>query len=97
MNGTAQVQCVECPFSSWGDCRRPCAIYKYIISICSAADGTPSTKRFHSTSWSPSTLGPDRDRVSEYIFSKWTGWDGPIPWPPRLPDITTLDFSFGTI
>jgi hypothetical protein len=22
----------------------------------------------------------------------WVGHDGPIPWPPRSPDITPLDF-----
>jgi len=24
--------------------------------------------------------------------NRWTGRDGPIPWPPRSPDITPLDF-----
>jgi hypothetical protein len=23
---------------------------------------------------------------------RWVGRDGPIPWPPRSPDITPLDF-----
>ena len=23
---------------------------------------------------------------------RWIGRDGPIPWPPRFPDITPLDF-----
>jgi hypothetical protein len=26
--------------------------------------------------------------------NKWIGWDGPIPWLPRSPDKTTLDFFF---
>jgi len=25
--------------------------------------------------------------------NRWTGRDGPTPWPPRSPDITPLDFS----
>jgi len=24
--------------------------------------------------------------------NRWTGRDGPTPWPPRTPDITPLDF-----
>ena len=24
--------------------------------------------------------------------NRWTGRDGPTPWPPRSPDITPLDF-----
>ena len=24
--------------------------------------------------------------------NRWIGRDGPTPWPPRSPDITTLDF-----
>jgi len=24
--------------------------------------------------------------------NRWIGRDGPIPWPPRSPDITPLDF-----
>jgi len=24
--------------------------------------------------------------------NRWIGRDGPTPWPPRLPDITALDF-----
>jgi len=24
--------------------------------------------------------------------NRWIGRDGPVPWPPRSPDITPLDF-----
>jgi hypothetical protein len=29
------------------------------------------------------------------FLSSWTGRDGLTSWPPRLPDITTLDFFYG--
>jgi len=30
--------------------------------------------------------------------NRWFGRDGPIPWPPRSPDITPLDiFSWGYV
>ena len=32
-------------------------------------------------------------RFLDATFPKsWIGRDGPTPWPPRLPDITPLDF-----
>jgi len=35
-------------------------------------------------------------QVREFLHQKfpvrWIGKDGPIPWPPRSPDITSLDF-----
>jgi len=32
-------------------------------------------------------------RFLDAIFpNRWIGRDGPIPWPPRSPDITPLDF-----
>ena len=30
--------------------------------------------------------------LNETFPDRWIGRDGPIPWPPRSPDITTLDF-----
>jgi hypothetical protein len=27
-----------------------------------------------------------------HFSGRWFGRDGPIPWPPRSPDITPLDF-----
>ncbi|GBN11174.1 hypothetical protein AVEN_184729-1 [Araneus ventricosus] len=39
-----------------------------------------------------------RDFLDETFPDRWIGRDGPTPWPPRSPDITSLDFfSFGTI
>ena len=32
------------------------------------------------------------DFLHETFPNKWIGRDGPIPWPPRSPDITPLDF-----
>jgi len=26
------------------------------------------------------------------FLNRWIGRDGPTPWPPRSPDITTFDF-----
>ena len=33
-----------------------------------------------------------RQFLSETFSDRWIGRDGPISWPPRLPDITPLDF-----
>ena len=30
--------------------------------------------------------------LNEAFPDRWIGRDGPIPWPPRSPDITALDF-----
>ncbi|GBM49030.1 hypothetical protein AVEN_153546-1 [Araneus ventricosus] len=33
-----------------------------------------------------------RDFLDENFPDRWCGRGGPIPWPPRSPDITPLDF-----
>lgn len=33
-----------------------------------------------------------RDCLDEHFPHRWIGRDGPIPWPPRSPDITPCDF-----
>ena len=33
-----------------------------------------------------------REFLNETFPNRWIGRDGPIPWPPRSPDITPLDF-----
>ncbi|GBN91521.1 hypothetical protein AVEN_239947-1 [Araneus ventricosus] len=33
-----------------------------------------------------------RDFLDENFPDRWCGRGGPIPWPPRSPDITQLDF-----
>jgi hypothetical protein len=35
-----------------------------------------------------------RESLNQTFPNRWIGRDGPIPWPPRSPDITTLDFFF---
>ncbi|KFM57593.1 Transposable element Tcb2 transposase, partial [Stegodyphus mimosarum] len=30
--------------------------------------------------------------LNDHFTGRWTGEGGPIPWPPRSPDITPLDF-----
>jgi len=41
----------------------------------------------------PPRWGSDVRRFLDASFpNRWTGRDGPIPWPPRSPDITLLDF-----
>ena len=46
------------------------------------------------TRWCTSTL--EGSHVSQFLDAafpnRWTGRDGPTPWPPRSPDITPLDF-----
>lgn len=32
------------------------------------------------------------DFLHETFSNRWIGRESPIPWPPRLPDITPLDF-----
>ena len=33
-----------------------------------------------------------RQFLNQTFPDRWIGRDGPIPWPPRSPDITPLDF-----
>ncbi|KFM67202.1 hypothetical protein X975_24764, partial [Stegodyphus mimosarum] len=33
-----------------------------------------------------------RSTLNDYFTGRWIGQAGPIPWPPRSPDITPLDF-----
>ncbi|GBL80576.1 hypothetical protein AVEN_225266-1 [Araneus ventricosus] len=35
-----------------------------------------------------------RDFLDETFPDRWSGRDGPTPWPPHSPDITPLDFFF---
>lgn len=46
----------------------------------------------------PHWLMEVRAWLDEKFPFRWIGRDGPIPWPPRSPDITPMDFSvWGTI
>lgn len=77
--------------------RHECEQYnlsQYALVICSPTDGTPSTKRFPSAKWCPSTLGPYSESLWTQ-FSKQTGRDRPIPWPLHSPSITPLDWTGG--
>ena len=38
-----------------------------------------------------------RDFLGETLPNRWIGRDGPTPWPPCSPDITTVDFFYGVI
>jgi hypothetical protein len=33
-----------------------------------------------------------REFLNEKFPNRWIGRGGPIPWPPRSPDITPMDF-----
>ncbi|KFM67718.1 hypothetical protein X975_00548, partial [Stegodyphus mimosarum] len=33
-----------------------------------------------------------RSSLNDHFTGRWIGQGGPIPWPPRSPDITPLDF-----
>ncbi|KFM67160.1 hypothetical protein X975_05885, partial [Stegodyphus mimosarum] len=33
-----------------------------------------------------------RSSLNDHFTGRWIGRGGPIPWPPRSPDITPLDF-----
>lgn len=33
-----------------------------------------------------------REHLNQCFPGSWIGRDGPIPWPPRSPDLTPLDF-----
>jgi hypothetical protein len=39
------------------------------------------------------------EEMREYLNTRFPGWRigraGPIAWPPRSPDLTPLDFSYG--
>ena len=34
-------------------------------------------------------------KLNRVYREKWIGRGGPVAWPPRSPDLTPLDFSFG--
>jgi hypothetical protein len=36
-----------------------------------------------------------RTALDERFLGRWIGRRGPINWPPRSPDLTPMDFSFG--
>lgn len=38
--------------------------------------------------------GEVRDHLHEVFGNQWIGRGGPVPWPPRSPDLTPLDFLF---
>ncbi|KMQ81391.1 transposable element tc3 transposase, partial [Lasius niger] len=40
----------------------------------------------------PHWLTAVREHLNETFPNRWIGRGGPIPWPPRSPDITPLDF-----
>lgn len=33
-----------------------------------------------------------RDYLNDHFPNRWIGRGGPVPWPPRSPDLTPLDF-----
>ncbi|KFM77029.1 Transposable element Tc1 transposase, partial [Stegodyphus mimosarum] len=35
-----------------------------------------------------------RSSLNDHFIGRWIGRGGPIPWPPRSPDISPLDFLF---
>jgi len=42
-------------------------------------------------------IGAHRARIvttflNNRFNARWIGWNGPVHWPPRLPDLTPLDF-----
>jgi hypothetical protein len=44
----------------------------------------------------PHYLGEVREYLSSRFPGRWTGRAAPIAWPPRSPDLTSLDFfSYG--
>ena len=47
----------------------------------------------------PPHWGSEVHRLLDATFpNRWTGRDGPTSWPPRSPDITSLDFfSWGYV
>ncbi|KAG8296099.1 hypothetical protein J6590_065086 [Homalodisca vitripennis] len=48
--------------------------------------------------WCPPHWGKIvRDYLNDTFPGRWIGRDGPIPWPPRSPDITPLDFFCGAM
>jgi hypothetical protein len=48
----------------------------------------------------PRTCDPHYNRelqqfLDDQLPGRWVGGAGPIPWPPRSPDLNPLDFFFG--
>jgi hypothetical protein len=44
-------------------------------------DGAPPHRRRDVTNW-----------LNNHLGNRWTGWHGPVHWPPRSPDLSILDF-----
>jgi hypothetical protein len=42
----------------------------------------------------PNVSLPVRGALNEKFPNAWIGRGGPIPWPPRSPDLTPMDFFF---
>jgi hypothetical protein len=40
----------------------------------------------------PTTGCGSREFLELHFPGRWVGSDGPVPWPPRSPDTTPLDF-----
>ena len=36
-----------------------------------------------------------RKQLNHIFNDRWCGRDGPIPWPPNIPDLTPPDFLYG--
>ena len=71
-------------FSTWRNHYSEFTVTKLIEfqpTIIFQQDGAPSHWGLHV-----------REFLNETFPNRWIGRDGPIPWPPRSPDITPLDF-----
>ena len=64
---------------------RNIALFHKIPAVgCVSQDGAP-------THWGLMV----RDFLNETFPNRWIGKSGPTPWPPRSPDIISLDFFCG--
>ena len=61
--------------------------------MCHHSLNSINHKLFSSRTEHPSHWGLEvRQFLNDTFPERWIGRDGPIPWPPRFPDITSLDF-----
>lgn len=74
-----------------------CILTKYLYMLevlCAVSQLFQPWAVFEPDETSPHSVSNRRDFLYETFPERWTGRSGRTAWPPRLPDITPVDFYF---
>lgn len=52
---------------------------------------------YHHDGAPPHNSALAREHLNRFYPHRWIGRNGPVPWPPRSPDLTPLDFLYGVL